>query len=114
MNLMVMSVATWKFGKGTVARGRHPRRDGRRPVEVGRVPEVEALTQARHDEWMSSDIFHLDLAAIRIDGPRMRDYDGMLMLAAVGVETSGQSIRRWASSRTRPRSPPPCKPFSTT
>ena len=49
----------------------------------------KALTQARHDEWMSSDISHLGLVAIRIDGLHMRDEDGMPILGAAGVDLGG-------------------------
>ena len=35
---------------------------------------------------MSSDISHLDTVAVQIDGPRMRDDDGMPIPGAVGFE----------------------------
>ncbi len=39
-------------------------------------------------EWMASDLSHLDLSVIQIDGLHMDD--NLLMLAAVGVDADGQ------------------------
>ena len=88
-NPMVMNVATRKF-----------RRAVRLP-EAGVAAEAgsglsrstvsrrfKALTQAKFDECMGSDLPEPDLVAIRIDG-RHPD-DRLLMTGAVGIEVSGQ------------------------
>ena len=53
-----------------------------------RTDTFKALTQAKFDECMGSDLPEPDLVAIRIDG-RHPD-DRLLMTGAVGIEVSGQ------------------------
>ncbi len=48
----------------------------------------KALTQAKFDEWMTSDLSELDLVAIQIDGLHMSDR--LLMIGAVGIDASGR------------------------
>ena len=48
----------------------------------------KALTQARLEAWMASDLSGLDLPVIRIDGLHMDDT--LLMLGAVGVDADGR------------------------
>ena len=48
----------------------------------------KALTQARLEEWMASDLSALDLLVIQIDGLHMDE--NLLMLGAVGVDADGR------------------------
>lgn len=89
MNLMVMNMATRKFGRavrlpeaGVSAKAG----SGLSKSAVSR--RFKALTQARLDEWMASDLSELDLVAIQIDGLHLDDH--LLMIGAVGIEVSGQ------------------------
>ncbi len=48
----------------------------------------KALTQAKFDEWMTSDLSELDLVAVQIDGLHLSDR--LLMIGAVGIDASGR------------------------
>ncbi len=48
----------------------------------------KALTQAKFDEWMTSDLSELDLVAVQTDGLHMSDR--LLMIGAVGIDASGR------------------------
>ena len=89
MNLMVMNVATRKFGRAV----RLP--EAGVPAQVGSGLSKSAvsrrfkvLSQAKLDEWMTSDLSELDLVAIQLDGLHLDDH--LLMIGAVGIEVSGQ------------------------
>jgi putative transposase len=89
MNLMLMNVATRKVGRAV----RLP--EAGVPVEAGSglsksavSRRFKALTQARLEEWMASDLSALDLLVIQIDGLHMDD--NLLMLGAVGVDADGR------------------------
>ena len=71
----------------------------------------KALTQARLEEWMASDLSALDLVVIQIDGLHMDD--NLLMLGAVGVDADGRKHPARAWSRARRRTRRPCRRCST-
>ncbi len=48
----------------------------------------KALTQAKFDEWMTSDLSEIDLVAVQVDGLQMSDR--LLMIGAVGIDASGR------------------------
>lgn len=88
MSLMLMNVSTRKFGRAV------------RLPEAGVAAEAgsglsksavsrrfKALTQARLAEWMQSDLSHLDLLVIQLDGLHIDD--NLLMIGAVGVDADG-------------------------
>ena len=96
MNLMVMNVATRKFGRAV----RLP--EAGVPAQVGSGLSKSAvsrrfkvLSQAKLDEWMTSDLSELDLVAIQLDGLHLDDH--LLMIGAVGIEVSGRTL--WGLSR---------------
>ena len=88
MNLMVMNLATRKFGRAV----RLP--EAGAPVRAGSGLSTsvsrcfKALSQARLDEWMASDLSELDLVAIQIDG--LHPDDHLLMIGAVRIDVPGQ------------------------
>lgn len=89
VNLMVMNMATRKFGRAV----RLPEAGISAEAGCGLSKSAvsrrfKALTQAKLDAWMASDLSELDLVAIQIDGVHLDDH--LLMLGAVGIEASGQ------------------------
>jgi putative transposase len=89
MSLMLMNVSTRKYDRAVrlpEANVTNKAGSGLSRSAVSR--RFKALTQARLDEWMSSDLSELDLVAIQIDGLHLDDH--LLVLAAVGVEVSGK------------------------
>ena len=77
----------------TIARGGGSGGGWPRPVQVSHVRSavsrrLKALTQAKFDEWMGSDLSALELVAIQVDGLHLDDH--LLMIGAVGIEVSGQ------------------------
>jgi len=89
MNLMVMNVATRKFGRAVrLPEAGVPAEAGSGLSKSAVSRRLKALSQAKLDEWMSSDLSELDLVAIQIDGMHLDDH--LLMIGAVGIEVSGQ------------------------
>ncbi len=89
MNLMVMNVATRKFRRAVrLPEAGVPAGAGSGLSKSAVSRRFKALTQARFDEWMGSDLSELDLVAIQIDGLHLDDH--LLMIGAVGIEVSGQ------------------------
>ena len=89
MNLMVMNVATRKFGRAVrLPEAGVPAQAGSGLSKSTVSRRFKALSQAKLDEWMSSDLSELDLVAIQIDGLHLDDH--LLMIGAVGIEVSGQ------------------------
>ncbi|MCP5085178.1 MAG: IS256 family transposase [Alphaproteobacteria bacterium] len=89
MNLMVMNVATRKFRRAVrLPEAGVPAGAGSGLSKSAVSRRFKALTQARFDDWMGSDLSELDLVAIQIDGLHLDDR--LLMIGAVGIEVSGQ------------------------
>lgn len=88
VNLMLMNVATRKYRRAV----RLP--ESAVPVPVGAgisksavSRRFVALTEAKLEEWMSSDLSQLDLLVIQIDGLHLDE--NLLMVGAVGVDING-------------------------
>jgi transposase-like protein len=89
MNLMVMNVATRKFRRAVrLPEAGVPAQAGSGLSKSAVSRRFKALTQAKFDAWMGSDLSGLDLVAIQIDGLHLNDR--LLMIGAVGIEVSGQ------------------------
>ena len=89
MNLMVMNMATRKFGRAVrLPEACVPAKAGSGLSKSAVSRRFKALTQAKLDEWMASDLSELDLIAIQIDGLHLDDH--LLMIGAVGIDVSGQ------------------------
>jgi hypothetical protein len=89
VNLMVMNMATRKFGRAVrLPEAGVPAKAGSGLSKSAVSRRFKALTQAKFDEWMASDLSELDLVAIQIDGLHLDDH--LLMIGAVGIEISGQ------------------------
>ena len=89
MSLMLMNVATRKFGRavrlpeaGVSAKAG----SGLSKSAVSR--RFKALTEARLAEWMASDLSQRDLLVIQIDGLHLDE--NLLMIGAVGVDADGR------------------------
>lgn len=88
MNLMLINVSTRKYNRAV----RLPQGDVPAPKGAGLSKSAvsrrfKALTEAKLDEWMSSDLSELDLLVIQIDGLHLKD--DLLMVGAVGVDLEG-------------------------
>ena len=89
MNLMLINVSTRKFGRAV----RLP--EGDLPVEKGDGTSKSAasrhfvaLSAAKMQEWMNSDLSGLDLLAIQIDGLHIKN--DLVLVAAVGIDGEGE------------------------
>ena len=89
MSLMLMNVATRKVGRAVrLPEAGVPSEPGSGLSKSAVSRRFKALTQARLEEWMASDLSALDLLVIQIDGLHMDD--NLLMLGAVGVDAYGR------------------------
>jgi putative transposase len=89
MNLMLINVSTRKFGRAVrLPKGDVPAPKGAGISRSAVSRRFKALTEARLDEWMSSDLSQLDLLVIQIDGLNLDDT--LLMIGAVGVDVTGE------------------------
>ena len=89
MSLMLMNVATRKMGRAVrLPEAGVPSEPGSGLSKSAVSRRFKALTQARLEEWMASDLSGLDLLVIQIDGLHMDD--NLLMLGAVGVDADGR------------------------
>lgn len=88
VNLMLINVATRKFGRAVrLPEAGVPWEDGSGLSKSAVSRRFKALTEARMGEWMASDLSHLDLLVIQIDGLHMTDK--LLMIGAVGIDIEG-------------------------
>ena len=75
MNLMVLNVATRKFRRAVrLPEAGVPAGAGSGLSKSAVSRRFKALTQARFDDWMGSDLSELDLVAIQIDGLHLDDH----------------------------------------
>ena len=89
MSLMLMNVATPKFGRAVRLPEAGVSVDAGSGLAKSAVSwRLEALTEARLTEWMASDLSQLDLLVIQIDGLHMDD--NLLMRCAAGVDSEGK------------------------
>lgn len=88
-SLMLMNVATRKVGRAVrLPEAGVPSEAGSGLSKSAVSRRFKALTEARLNEWMASDLSALDLLVIQIDGLHMDD--NLLMLGAVGVDAEGR------------------------
>jgi transposase-like protein len=88
VNLMLINVSTRKYGRAV----RLPQGDVPGPKGAGLSKSAvsrrfKALTEAKLEDWMSSDLSGLDLLVIQIDGMHLAE--DLLMIGAVGVDARG-------------------------
>ena len=88
MSLMLMNAATRKAGRAArLPEAGIPSGDGPGLSRSAVSRCFKALTEERMAEWMASDLSHLELPVIRIDG--MRINDKLLMIGALGIDGNG-------------------------
>ena len=88
MNLMLINVSTRKFRRAVrLPAGDVPAPAGSGVSKSAASRHFVALSAARMQEWMASDLSKLDLLVIQIDGIHM-DED-MTLVAAIGVDVNG-------------------------
>ncbi len=89
MNLMLMNVATRKFGRAVrLPDAKVPATDGSGLSKSAVSRRFVALTQQKLTDWMSSDLAKLDLVIIQIDGMHLDE--NLLMIGAVGIDINGE------------------------
>ena len=88
MNLMLVNVATRKFGRAVRLAGAHlPETSGSGLSKSAVSRRFKSLSQAKFEVWMQTDLSDLDLVAIQIDGLHLDEI--LLMIGAVGIDVSG-------------------------
>ena len=88
MNLMVMNVATRKFGGAVrLSEAGVPAQAGSGLSKSAVSRRFKKLSQAKFDEWMAADLADLEIIAIQIDGLHLDDK--LLMIGAVGIDIHG-------------------------
>lgn len=89
MSLMLMNVATRKVGRAVrLPEAGVPSEAGSGLSKSAVSRRFKALSQARLQDWMASDLSALDLLVIQTCGLHMDD--NLLMLGAVGVDADGR------------------------
>ncbi|MBW7057010.1 transposase [Paracoccus bogoriensis] len=89
ISLMLMNVATRKVGRAVrLPEAGVPSEPGSGLSKSAVSRRFKALTRARLEAWMASDLSGLDLLVIQIDGLHMNDK--LLMPGAVGVDADGR------------------------
>ena len=88
MNLMLIHVSTRKDGRAArLPEGGIGAPSGSGVSKSAVSRRFVALSAARMKEWMTADLSKLDLLVIQIDGIHIKD--GLMLLAAVGVDGKG-------------------------
>jgi hypothetical protein len=88
INQMLINVATRKFARSVrLPEGDVPASAGAGLTKSAISRRFVALSAARMNEWMASDLSSLDLLVIQIDGIHM-DED-LILVAAIGVDAKG-------------------------
>ena len=72
---------------GTIASGRRSDTGGERRIEVASSRHFVALSAARMQEWMASELSKLDLLVVQIDGIHMTG--DLVLVAAIGIDGKG-------------------------
>lgn len=89
MNLMLINVSTRKFRRAVRLPETGVSAEAGSGLSKSAVSRrFKALTQARLDEWMASDLSKLDLLVIQIDGLHIEE--NLLMVGAVGIDGDGE------------------------
>jgi len=101
VNQMLINVSTRKFQRSMrLPEGDVPAPKGSGLSKSAASRRFVALSAARLKEWMASDLSGLGLVVIQIDGIHM-DED-MTLVAAIGVDVNGSTIRRRAGEIANP------------
>ena len=88
MNLMLLNVATRKFGRAVrPPQAGLPDKCGSGLSKSAVSRRFKALSQAKFEAWMQTDLSSLELVAIQIDGLHLDE--NLLMIGAVGIDVSG-------------------------
>src|SRR4030088_1368070 len=88
MNLMLINVSTRKFRRAVrLPEGDVPAPAGSGVSKSAASRHFVALSAARMQEWMASDLSKLDLLVIPIDGIHM--VEDLILVAAIGVDAQG-------------------------
>ena len=88
MNLMLINVSTRKFRRAVrLPEGDVPAPAGSGVSKSAASRHFVALSAARMQEWMASDLSKLDLLVIQIDGIHM--VEDLILVAAIGVDAQG-------------------------
>jgi putative transposase len=88
MNLMLINVSTRKFRRAVrLPEGDVPASAGSGVSKSAASRHFVALSAARMQEWMASDLSKLDLLVIQIDGIHM--VEDLILVAAIGVDAQG-------------------------
>ena len=89
LNLMLINVSTRKFRRAVRLPEAGVSAEAGSGLSKSAVSRrFKALTQARLDEWMASDLSKLDLLVIQIDGLHIEE--NLLMVGAVGIDGDGE------------------------
>jgi len=88
MNLMLINVSTRRYGRAVrLPAGDIPAEAGSGLSKSAASRRFVALSSARLQEWMQSDLSSRDLVAIQIDGLHLDEE--LMMVAAVGIDMDG-------------------------
>jgi hypothetical protein len=88
LNLMLINVSTRKFRRAVrLPEGDVPAPKGSGVTKSAVSRRFVALSKARLDAWMGSDLSKLDLLAIQIDGIHIEE--DLMLLGAVGIDGEG-------------------------
>ena len=88
MNLMLINVSTRKFRRAVrLPEGDVPAPAGSGVSKSAASRHFVALSAARMQEWMASDLCKLDLLVVQIDGIHMTG--DLVLVAAVGIDGNG-------------------------
>ena len=88
MNLMLINVSTRKFRRAVrLPEGDVPAPQGAGVSKSATSRRFVALSAARMKEWMASDLGHLDIMVVQIDGIHIAE--DIVLVAAIGIDGEG-------------------------
>jgi putative transposase len=88
MNLMLINVSTRKFRRAVrLPEGDVPAAQGAGVSKSATSRRFVALSTARMKEWMGSDLGHLDIMVVQIDGIHIAE--DIVLVAAIGIDSEG-------------------------
>jgi transposase-like protein len=88
MNLMLINVSTRKFRRAVrLPEGDVPAAQGAGVSKSATSRRFVALSAARMKEWMGSDLGHLDIMVVQIDGIHIAE--DIVLVAAIGIDSEG-------------------------
>ena len=92
MNLMLINVSTRKFRRAVrLPEGDVPAPRGAGVSKSAASRRFVALSAARMKEWMASDLGHLDILVVQIDGIHIAE--DIVLVAAIGIDARAQNTR---------------------